>query len=456
MSRRPFIAPKDYQVPRRCNFLVAPVVAVFVLAGCSDTEETEDPPEDPQAVQIAGDLGFDHGTRYGVQTKVAPIGGSAIFVIFHDEEEAPVGNRRPVYGTVSTDGGVTWTTAERLTHEEFVRVEFSAMTTRGDRVVLSLAGCTEEMTHTGIFVLEGTWDGDAIQWQEPQQITPVDAGVDFKFPSVVIDPLGGLHVICRADVEYNSDCDADVDDCLQELRQIFYLEDTASVWSFAQISEQWTSTVPELVVDDEGGSAGAGGRGRLWAAWHNEERPTVPIGCMVDDVSLWTADLDSGEASLDRIPDSWDGEDCQAQVKSAALPSIAVDSSGGLHALWCLASAGNDLDVRYAHREDEDGAWSQVEAISVETVRYGAVLTFGDDDVPVVFASRNGEGSGEVIAFRREQGGWSETVLDHSDGYGFNWVNPSMVPLADGRPAIVFGRETDGEITGAVYFTQGP
>ena len=415
---------------------------------------TVEPPGDPQ--EIAGDLGFDHATRYAVQTKVAPIGEGAAIALFHDEEMGPVGTRRPVYVTVSRDGGATWTAGDRITGEEFTHVGFSALTTRGDRVVVSFTGRTQEMAHTGIFALEGMWGGDAVQWQDPQQLTPAEADVDYKFASVVIDPLGGLHVVCRADVDYNPDCDADLDDCLHELRQIYYLEDTAGVWSFTRISEQWTSTVPELVLDHEGGSDGASGRGRLWAAWHNEERSTVPIGCMVDDVSLWTADLDSGVADLGNIPGSWAGEDCDAEVKSATLPSIAVDSSGRLHALWCLASADVDLDVRYARQLDEYGAWSQAEGISTETIRYGAVLTFGDDDVPVAFAPRNTEASGEVIAFRREQGGWAETVLDRSDEHGFNWVNPSMAPLADGRAAIVYGRETDGETTGAVYFSAGP
>ena len=416
----------------------------------------EDPPAAPRVTQVADGLGFDHATRYAVQTKVAPIGEDAVLAIFHDEEEGPLGTRRPVFGTASLDGGETWSAAERITREDFTHVGFSGMTTRGDRVALSFTGRSEEMAFTGIFVREGEWDGDAVQWQDPQRITPADADVDYKFASVVIDPLGGLHVVCRADLEYDPDCDPDPTDCPQERRQIFYLRDTEGDWSFTQISEQWTSTVPELVLDDAGGSAGDGGRGRLWAAWHNEERPAAPIGCMVDDVSLWTADLDSGDTELGRVPGSWAGEDCEAEVKSATLPSIAVDASGRLHALWCLADADVDLGVRYAHRLAEDGEWSQAEAISAETIRYGAVLTVGDDDVPVAFAPRNTEASGEVIAFRREPDGWSETVLDRSDEHGFNWVNPSMAPMAGGRPAIVYGRETDGEGAGAVYFTVGP
>jgi len=417
--------------------------------------EVVDLPEERQSTLIANDLGFDHPTRYAVQTKVAPVGHGGILVIFHDEEEGPLGPRRPVYGSVSLDGGESFSEPQRITGEEYTHVGFAALTTRDEDVVLAFTGRTEEMSVNGIFVQDGTWDGEDVQWQQAELATPADAEVDHKFASVAVDPLGGRHVICRAEVEYDPDCDVDEADCLQERRQIFYLEDSSGSWSFTRISEQWTSTVPELVLDDDGGRDGSGGRGRLWAAWHNEERATVPIGCMVADASLWTADLDSGEAELGRVPGSWAGEACDAEVKSAVLPSIAVDSAGLVHAVWCLADSGYDLEVLYAHQIDGD-QWSEPEPMSGATVRYGAVLTIGEDDVPVAYAPRNGDPAGQVVAFRREPAGWTEAVIDRSDVHGFNWVNPSMAPLTGGRVGLVYGREAAEGETGAVFFIAEP
>jgi len=415
----------------------------------------ENPPES-SVVRIADALGFDHATRYAVQTKVGPIGDGAVIAVFHDEEEGPAGMRRPLFVAASVDGGATFSDAERLTGESFTHVGFAALATRDDTVVVAFTGRLEDMALNGIFVQQGTWDGVGMAWQEPQLATPADADVDYKFASVAIDSHGHRHVVCRADADYDPECDPDVEDCLQEQRQIVYLEDAAGDWSVTQISEQWTSTVPELVLDDDGGSDGAAGRGRLWATWHNEERLTVPIGCMVDDVSLWTVDLDGGDAELGRIPGTWEGEGCDAEIKSAALPSIAVDASGQLHALWCLADPDNDLDVRYARRLDDQETWSEPESISSRAIRYGAVLTLGDDDQPLAFAPRNGDESGEVVAFRRAGDGWSETVLDRSDEHGFNWVNPSASRLHDGRIGLVYGEETDEGAGGIVYFTAGP
>lgn len=437
--------------------LLLSLFAALVVSscGCSISTVEDDPaPVGGSSTLVAAGLRFSDSTRYAVQKKLVAFEDGTLLAVFHDGlAEQPL-YLRPVLASLSSDAGATWTDPVQVTPSGFIHVEFAAVAAHGTRAALAFTGQNDPVRGTGIFVTEGQLDGLQISWDDPVEITPQAHAVDFKFPSVLFDPAGHLHVLCRADVPYDDACDDLEEDCGHELRHVFYLTDETGEWTFLTISDRWTSTVPDLDIDPDGGEDGAAGRGRLWAVWHNEERPAEPIGCMVADVSLWSLDLDTQEATLSFVPGSWQGEECDDTVKSALLPSISVDTAGLPHAVWSHADADYDQTAYYAHA-NHDGSWTSPELVSEEALRYGAVLAVVGDQ-PVVYSARAGTADGEVFAFSRSDGAWQSTSLVQSPTSAFNWVTPSLRPVADGQHGVLFGLVTDTDFDGAVYFALGP
>jgi len=213
--------------------------------------------------------------------------------------------------------------------------------------------------------------------------------------------------------------------------------------------------VAELAYAPAGGTDGAAGRGRLFAVWHNERRPTNPVGSVFADAALWSLDLDSGEERLAPVEGSWMGEGVDATEFSAYEPTIAVDDAGSVH-------------VAYAHIVDEyelfyrftvlpvDGAWSQPQRINPDDdpITGDARLVLDAQGRPVLFASNthaDGQG-GSLLTYTLEGGTWSRVEVARDEEYGFNWVAPSAAAVSGDRYGLVFGRRDAPYTEGILYF----
>lgn len=292
-----------------------------------------------------------------------------------------------------------------------------------------------------------------MSWDEPEEVTRRQLGYTYDFPSLLFDSDGVIHLITRTNADYDEDCSPQEQNCPQEARQVFYVNNGEGEWQTQRISAHWTSTVPELDWAPSGGSGGDGGRGRLWAAWHNEIRPEGPVGCTFDDVSVWSLDLDSGQASLETVTGSWAGEACDAEFVSALYPSIALGANDLPHIVH--AQLTGSFELQFFHQAKEaGGTWTAPEAIHELPVSSTATLAIGDDGRLQAFVARSSDDDGQLLWLVAGEQGWTETVLDQSVAHGFNLPNVSRRPIEGGGFGVLYGAEGVESGAGELYFAR--
>jgi len=277
-----------------------------------------------------------------------------------------------VVAALSLDGGQSWTAPEPLSDPGLDHAGWAAVAAFDDQVAVvypaAIGGDQVLLT-----LQRGSFDGAALTWADPQIPVAVPEIVGALFPTVVFDGAGALHVVARVETDYDAGCDVDTQDCPQERRQVVYLTDAGGSWEARTLSQRWTSTVPELRIDRDGGADGAA----------------------VDQPSLWSLDLDDGSEELTSVPGAWLGEGPGAPVKTGLLPPEPVDPGG-------------------------------------TPITGGAQLVIGAGDEPVLAATILTGDGGSVVALSRGDGTWVSQPLITSEEHGFNWA----LPGAGGRRAV--------------------
>ena len=412
-----------------------------------------------EPIVVVDGLLLDEPTRYSAQRKLVSLGGDALLLAYHDGSPGMPDAFVDFYVTVSGDRGDTWSAPTMFPSHDFDRLGFGAVAARDGHVVVAQTIQTGAMQGTGIFVRTGAYPGTGAEltWTDPEEVTPRVEGAEFSFPSLVIDRHEVVHLVARANTVYDEHCDPEHEACPQELRQVHYVTQQGGTWAARQISEQWTSTVPEIALAEGAGTDGPDGARRLWSRWHHEDRPDLPVGCMTGDVSLWTLDLDSGDESLDSVPGSHEGEACDALVKSAALPALAIGPQGRPGVIHALIDDEYRTAYRYQSLQDDLQSWSDPESILPDNhaLDAGASLGFVEGQ-PVVTGMRVDTTSGQVVAFTRTDDGWNEQILHQADEHHFNWINISRDPLFGPTFGLVYGRDDALIGEGTLYFQRFP
>ena len=393
----------------------------------------------------------DHATRYTAQKKVVQLGSDAIVLVFNDPGAAapdPDGPDR-VHAVLSYDGGESWSDPEILTGDEFEEIHFASVDARDGQLAVVFPARVGSGA-TGIQLIRGVWvgrDDGGVEWSAPEEIGAGAPMADLGFPGVVLAPDHSVHVVGRVNTPYQADCDVELEDCAQEHRQVFYITDADGGWSSRTLSTEWTSTVPELVLADDG---------RLWATWHNEDREASPVGCVRGDVSVWSLDLDDGTEELGSVPGSWLGEGCDADWKTALYPSIDTDAAGRPQISYAHTSQQNgDVEFVYWHTQrSSDGAWSTPQRIHEASVSVSASMVLLDGGTPAVVSARNDEDGGRLVVSQRAGSVWSEEMFQDGASAQLGWPNVSRRPLADGSHGVAYTQLDTDAGEGVVYFTK--
>ncbi len=399
------------------------ILACAMVSGCPSVADDDAPGDDdaaaaPPAVVIDGLFGGEP-SRYGTQKKVATLGGDRRIAVLGEASAAEPYLHR-LFATISADGGESWSPPTLLGGDEAGFVSWGALAARGGQVA-AVYPAAYGSDPVRLYVRRGELDGEGIAWAAEELALADPAYAGALFPTIAFDGAGGLHVTARVETDYDAGCDVATEDCPQERREVLYLTDVGGSWGTRVISARWTSTVPELRIDLDGGAGGPTGRGRLVAVWHSEDRPEVAFGDAVAPVQLWTLDLDDGSEALQDVPGTWLGEGPGADVRTGLLPTAAVDAGGRTHLAWAHVDGAYEMRFWYAVR-DTAGGWSTPEPIDPDgpPITGGAQLVVGPDDVPRLVATiRDGEG-GAVVVLTRGDAGWSAAPVITSTDHGFN------------------------------------
>ena len=446
--------------PHRAVLALPPIVILTLLAvsGCpssdddDDTTAGDDDSGGDSWFVVADGLYDGEPSRYSGQKKIVALENGALLAVFNvGDADHPPGFHH-LFAALSLDGGQSWSAPEQISDPGLDHVGWGSVAALGDQVavVYPAASGSDQVLLT---VRRGSFDGAALTWADPQIPVAVPEIVGALFPTVVFDGAGALHVVARVETDYDPGCDVDTEDCPQERRHVVYLTDEGGSWEARTLSQRWTSTVPELRIDLDGGADGAAGRGRLTAVWHNEDRPDVAFGAAVDHPSLWTRDLDDGSEELASVPDAWLGEGPGAEVKTGLLPTVALDAGGRVHVAYAHVDAAYDLRYWYTARDDA-GAWLPPEPVDPggDPISGGAQLVIGAGDEPVLAATTLAGDGGSVVVLSRGDGAWLSQPLITSEEHGFNWAGPSQEPVDGARYGLLFGRRDAPEWEGTLYY----
>lgn len=336
-----------------------------------------------------------------------------------------------IYYRTSTDGGDNWSAINNLDSLPGCPGSIQLVSDNNDATILVAPG-------PNLSYLVG-WDG--LRWSDAQ---PEPILTRFNNPTTFREvTLGCAHAVFsqRDELELIG-CDVGEGSDIWSLRRT--LQDyerwfpSPTDWRRAEpVREGLTGiTQADLVTD---------GDGRLHLAWSNAGDPAVQYS-RLEGGSRWTAPIEALRSPEGRADD----------------PSLAVDASGRLLAVWVDEEAG-ELYFSQANAEraaaQTEWATTRVIAASENVLKSPQLLVSADDELVVMYAAPLNEGRG-VYLIRSTDGGetWSAPALVF-DAAAADWTmvdDPRLHIAPDGRWHMLWTQYTVPGTGGpiALYYAQ--
>jgi len=327
-------------------------------------------------------------------------------------EDDATGNAE-IYFKKSADGGNTWTASQRLTwNSGKSRRPAIAVDTWGNP---HLVWYDDTPGNYEIYYKNST-DGGAT-WSASQRITRT-AGVS-QAPAIAVDTWGNLHVLWYDYTPGNY--------------EIFYSKSTdgGATWPAGQ-RITWTSGwsgLPDIAVDSSN---------NIHVVWSDETPGNAEI--------YYKKSTDGGVTWSISQRLTWNSG-------ISEVPAIAVNPSGDLHALWWDNTPGN-AEIFYKKSTDGGGAW---------TLSKRLTWSSGDSQVPAIAIDPSGglhalwwdntPGNAEIFYSKSTDGGATWTPgkrLTWSSGGSYG---PAIAVDYSSKLHVVWQDDTPGDYE--IYYKKG-
>jgi predicted neuraminidase len=276
-----------------------------------------------------------------------------------------------IYYRKSTDGGTTWTSAQRLTWTSGNSIFPAIAVDSSDN--LHVVWCDSTPSNYEIYYKKSTDGG--ITWTSAKRLT-WSSGVSW-YPAIAVGSSGHLYMVWQDDTPGNE--------------EIYYSKsvDGGATWSSAQ-RLTWTalfSGVPAIIVDSSG---------YLHIVWYDSTPGNNEIYYKksTNGGANWT--------SAQRLTYALGG---------SMWPAIAVDSSGPLHLVWADNKLG-DFDIYYRKTLDGGDTWTSAQRLTWNSGAswYPAIAVISTGHLHVVWED-NMPGNFEIYYKKSTDGGstWSSS-----------------------------------------------
>jgi hypothetical protein len=250
---------------------------------------------------------------YSIYPTIAVDSSDNLHLVWRDD----TGGNNEIYYKKSTDGGVTWTTSQRLTWTSGISWD--------PAIAISPSGNLHVVWYDGtggnneIYYKKSTNGG--AKWSASQRLTWTSGYSEY--PAVLVDSSGNVHVVWQAHIPVNS--------------EIYYKRSTdgGATWTPSQrlTWNSYYSGSPAIAVDSSG---------NLHVVWYDSATTNFEIHYRksTDGGTTWTP-----SQRLTWTPGYSEN------------PAIAVDSSGNLHVVWDDDTPGN-YEIYYKRSTDGGATWT--------------------------------------------------------------------------------------------------
>jgi len=335
---------------------------------------------------------------------IAADSGSGIHVVWNEWDDDDTQENWEIYYKRSTDSGASWSGPVRLTWDMNASRFPSVVTDSGNHAHVVWQDVIQG--NAEIFYKRSIEIG--VIWSERIRLT-WNAGFSTR-PSIAADPGGSFHLVWMDNTPGNY--------------EIFYKRSTDSGVSWSGLTRlTWSAGVSEYPVIATNSS------GALHVAWLEY----VPGYYFI----VYKRSLDGGS--------SWSGP-TRLNWSDGMLeyPTIAADSSGGVHVMWHDNTPGN-YEIFYKRSTDSGATWSGLTRLTWSSGEsfYQSITVDSSDGIHVVWNDRTSEVN-DIYYKNSSDGGATWSVLTRLTwNAGESW-SPTIAADSSGGIHIAWQDFTPG------------
>jgi hypothetical protein len=319
-----------------------------------------------------------------------------------------------IYYKKSADGGVTWTSVQRLTWTSgqsaypAIAVAFSSM--------LHVVWGDNTPGNTEIYYKRSTDGGTT--WTSAQRLTWTSSS---GYQAIAVDSSGNLHMVWESWVSAGGG-----------RNEIYYKRSTdgGTTWTSAQ-RLTWTSSsiYPAIAIDSSG---------NLHVVWMDNTPGNYEIYYKksADGGATWT----SAQRLTWTLGDSW-------------YPAIAVDSSGNLHVVYRGNTPGN-YEIYYKKSADGGATWTSAQRLTWTSGNswHPAIAVDSSGNLHVVWDDYT-PGNYEIYYKKGTNGGATWTSAQRLTVSSGSSIIPDIAVDSSGNLHIVWYDDTPGNLE--IYYKKG-